>query len=375
MRKSEIGLLEMNSKLAAEILNQFGGKSFFYMVGGKDLCINDDNCLQFKIGRNSASVNTVFVGLRADDTYYLKFSRVWWSNKDFERKETIKKEFEGVYCDQLAELFRETTGLETRMPRIVGFNAKIKSPGISRLCKGEIMKWELIKAIEEQGYKLAGLSENGMGIINIAIESNNVPEKDSNIEVEESEKAMTFQGVKWASKNLEADKYVKVGDRFYIEKLTVKETGSFEKINLENVPVIAVDVRKDSVLFNFENILFRHCIDDDYEEGGNFEETELGVYLKDAFKNALEKAICVGVYDCSLLTKEQVFEDLEYFKSRKNRIKVLSDDSDTWWWWTKSPDASNSTGFCAVTNGGDSGNINASGCIGGVAPAFLITRD
>ena len=84
MRKSEIGLLEMNSQLAAEILNQFGGKSFFYMVGGKDLCINDDNCLQFKIGRNSAAVNTVFVGLRADDTYYLKFSRVWWSNKDFD---------------------------------------------------------------------------------------------------------------------------------------------------------------------------------------------------------------------------------------------------------------------------------------------------
>lgn len=55
------------------------------------------------------------------------------------------------------------------------------------------MKWELIKAIEEQGYKLAGLSENGVGMINIAIESNKVFEKDSNIEVEESEKAMTFQ--------------------------------------------------------------------------------------------------------------------------------------------------------------------------------------
>ena len=237
------------------------------------------------------------------------------------------------------------------------------------------MKWELIKAIEEQGYKLAGLSENGMGMINIAIESNKVAEKDSNIEVEEPEKAMTFQGVKWASKNLEADKYVKVGDRFYIEKLTVKATGSFEKINLENVPVIAVDVRKDGVLFNFENILFRHCIDDDYEEGGNFEETELGVYLKDAFKNALEKAICVGVYDCSLLTKEQVFEDLEYFKLRKNRIKVLSDDSDTWWWWTKSPDASNSTYFCGVSSGGHGISSHASNSGGGVAPAFLITRD
>ena len=178
-----------------------------------------------------------------------------------------------------------------------------------------------------------------------------------------------------ASKNLEADKYVKVGDRFYIEKLTVKATGSFEEINLENVPVIAVDVRKDGVLFNFENILFRHCIDDDYEEDGNFEETELGVYLKDAFKNALEKAICVGVYDCSLLTKEQVFEDLEYFKSRKNRIKVLSDNSDTWWWWTKSPHTSYSTYFCRVANYGNSYYYGASFNISGVAPAFLITRD
>ena len=141
------------------------------------------------------------------------------------------------------------------------------------------------------------------------------------------------------------------------------------------MPVIAVDVRKDGVLFNFENILFRHCIDDDYEEGGNFEETELGVYLKDAFKNALEKSICVGVYDCSLLTKEQVFEDLEYFKSRKNRIKVLSDDSDTWWWWTKSPNASNSTYFCHVSSLGNSYTSTASGSNGGVAPAFLITRD
>lgn len=236
------------------------------------------------------------------------------------------------------------------------------------------MKWELIKAIEEHGYKLAGLSENRMGMINIAIESNKVFEKGSNIEVEESEKVMTFQGVKWASQNLEADKYIKVGDRFYIEKLTVKATGSFEKINLEKVPVIAVDVRKDSVLFNFENILFRHCIDDDYEEGDNFEETELGVYLKDSFKNALEKAICAGVYDCSLLTKEQVSEDLEYFKPRKNRIKVLSDDSDIWWWWTKSPSAASSTYFHAVAYNGYSSS-GASYSRGGVAPAFLITRD
>ena len=40
---------------------------------------------------------------------------------------------------------------------------------------------------------------------------------------------MTFQGVKWASKNLEADKYVKVGDRFYIEKTDSKSDWKFWK--------------------------------------------------------------------------------------------------------------------------------------------------
>ena len=129
------------------------------------------------------------------------------------------------------------------------------------------------------------------------------------------------------------------------------------------------------MLFNFENILFKHCIDEDYVEGSNFEETELGDYLKGAFKNALVKAIGVNIRDCSLLTREQVFDDLEYFKSRKNRIKVLSDDSDTWWWWTKSPSASNATYFCRVGDTGGSASIIAGHSNGGVAPAFLITRD
>ena len=237
------------------------------------------------------------------------------------------------------------------------------------------MKWELIKAIEEQGYKLAGFSENETEGITIFVESDNESEKGCSSELEKPGKPMTFRDVKQAVNSLEADKYVKVGDRFYIKKFTVKATGSFEEINLENVPVIAVDVRKDGVLFNFENILFRHCIDEDYVKSGDFEETELGGYLKNAFRNALVKAIGVDVKDCSLLTKEQVFEDLEYFKSRKNRIKVLNDDSDIWWWWLKSPGASYSTTFCIVTGSGSSYNNSASYGNGGVAPAFLITRD
>lgn len=233
------------------------------------------------------------------------------------------------------------------------------------------MKWELIKAIEEQGYKFAGFFENQMGLINIAIESKN----DSDVELEEPRKALTCAGNNFEVVKTEADNYVKVGDRFYIEKLKVKATGSFKKIELKNVPVIAVDVRKDGVLFNFERILFRHCIDEDIVDGGEFEETELGGYLKNTFKNALEKAIGVDVKDCSLLTREQVFEDLEYFKSRKNRIKTLLDDSDTWFWWLKTPYSANSTPFCGVGSGGYSTSYIAGYGGGGVAPAFLITRD
>lgn len=232
------------------------------------------------------------------------------------------------------------------------------------------MKWELIKVIEEQSYKLAGFSENQMGLINIAIESKN----DSDVELEEPRKTLTWAGNNFEVVKTEADNYVKVGDRFYIEKLTVKATGRFKKIELKNVPVIAVDVREDGVLFNFERILFRHCIDDNYTKGDDFEETELGGYLKNTFKNALEKAIGVDVKDCSLLTREQVFEDLEYFNLRKNRIKTLLDDSDTWYWWLKTPNASNSTIFCRVGSCGDGSDDCASSGGGGVAPAFLITR-
>lgn len=237
------------------------------------------------------------------------------------------------------------------------------------------MKWELIKAIEEQGYKLAGFSENQMGLINIAIESNSESENDSDIRLEEPKKTLTWAGNNFEVVKTEADKYVKVGDRFYIEKLTVEATSSFKKIELKNVPVIDVDVREDGVLFNFERILFRHCIDDNYTKGDEFEKTELGGYLKNTFKNALEKAIGVDVKDCSLLTREQVFEDLEYFKSRKNRIKTLLDDSNTWYWWLKTPYSAHSANFCSVYGYGDSHGSRASFSDGGVAPVFLITRD
>ena len=105
-----------NPMVANTILNQLGGRRFCMMVGAKNL-FYDSNSLYFKIGRNSKSVNYVIIRLEADDTYSMKFCYV------SKRGVKVRKEIpNGVYCDTLAETFRENTGMETRMPRIVGFN-------------------------------------------------------------------------------------------------------------------------------------------------------------------------------------------------------------------------------------------------------------
>ena len=143
--------------------------------------------------------------------------------------------------------------------------------------------------------------------------------------------------------------------------------------------VNGLSVKPSKVVFNFERILFRHCVDEDYVKGGDFEETELGGYLKGKFQNALEKKLGVNVLDCSLFSKENVFEKdseeyMPFFSERKNRIKTLLDDSDTWYWWLKTPHSADSTSFCVVSDAGYSGLNDASSSDGGVAPAFAVGK-
>ena len=238
---------------------------------------------------------------------------------------------------------------------------------------------DLIKVIEAQGFmvekfnkvrnaELCDISET----IEFTVFRNSNEHKCC---CKEAKRSYTFEDIQRFCNENCADKYIKEGDVFVIPgNFTVDEYDDFDKIDTENVRVIAVSVKPSKVVFNFERILFRHCIDDNYTKGDDFEETELGDYLKNTFKNALEKAIGVDVKDCSLLTREQVFEDLEYFKSRKNRIKALLDDSDTWYWWLKTPSSTNSTYFCYVYGGGNSGYTIASHGDGGVAPAFAVVK-
>ena len=186
---------------------------------------------------------------------------------------------------------------------------------------------------------------------------------------------------KWCN-NGEADKYVTAGQQILIPHFKVPavkdcEGEEFDEIDLENVVITAVHVEPRRVVFNFEDILFRHDVD--YEKSGKpFEETPLGVYLAEHFAKALKEY--TGKVNVSLLSKENVFNEdskdfMPYFKAIKNRIKVLAFENDTWWWWLKTPNASNSTSFCIVYDGGASGGNGACGSDGGVAPAFEFTAD
>lgn len=49
----------------------------------------------------------------------------------------------------------------------------------------------------------------------------------------------------------------------------------------------------------------------------------------------------------------------EYFKDRRNRIKV-DEDGDASWWWERSPYGSNSYNFCIVNSYGNANSIVAS---------------
>lgn len=179
-----------------------------------------------------------------------------------------------------------------------------------------------------------------------------------------------------------ADANIKPGQQILIPHFKVPavkdcEGEEFDEIDLENVVITAVHVEPRRVVFNFEDILFRHDVD--YEESGKpFEETPLGVYLAEHFAKALKEY--TGKVNVSLLSKDNVFNEdskdfMPYFKAIKNRIKVLAFENDTWWWWLKTPYASNSTYFCNVSILGNSGHSNASYSDGGVAPAFEFTAD
>jgi hypothetical protein len=106
--------------IATEILRQLGGNKFLVMTGSKNLLfadITDTNknvWLRMDLTRNKAGVNRLKITLNGDDTYTMHFYKQVIKNYV---DVVISKEqkFEGIYCDQLQEIFTQVTGLYTHL--------------------------------------------------------------------------------------------------------------------------------------------------------------------------------------------------------------------------------------------------------------------
>lgn len=101
--------------VAQTILEQLGGRQFVMMTGARNL-LAAPNYLQFKLpgsgGFCKQGINRVVVMLQPSDTYTVEFYR------DRGGKTKMVAQYHDVYVENLREIFREATGLETRMPNV-----------------------------------------------------------------------------------------------------------------------------------------------------------------------------------------------------------------------------------------------------------------
>jgi hypothetical protein len=112
-KMSSVFTKEEQKSIAATILEQLGGGRFQVMTGAKDLTFGEVEgkpFLQFRIGRNGSKANIIVVELDAGrDLYNMKFLQL----RKMELKEL--ESYNGIFFDQLQELFTEYTGLYTSL--------------------------------------------------------------------------------------------------------------------------------------------------------------------------------------------------------------------------------------------------------------------
>lgn len=96
------------SQVAETILAQLGGNRFKVMTGACSFSSGKD-CLTFRLKTNPKRINAVRITLTPLDLYKMEFIKI----KKFEV--VVDKEVDGVYCDQLQEVFTNHTGLYTHL--------------------------------------------------------------------------------------------------------------------------------------------------------------------------------------------------------------------------------------------------------------------
>lgn len=106
--------------VAETILHQLGGGRFVAMTGVYNLCSHEDT-LSMSLPRNKSRANQLHIQYTPDDFYTMKF--IYYRPPRLVKKSLILlpeelsyiSVYEGLYCDQLCDLFTEVTGLYTSL--------------------------------------------------------------------------------------------------------------------------------------------------------------------------------------------------------------------------------------------------------------------
>jgi hypothetical protein len=99
-----------NMQTAQTIMNQLGGNKFIAMTGSKNF-FAIENGLQMNLSKNKVSAQYLKIELTSTDFYKMTF----YSFRGAEMK--IKNKVEGVYFDQLQDIFTNVTGHYTSISK------------------------------------------------------------------------------------------------------------------------------------------------------------------------------------------------------------------------------------------------------------------
>jgi len=99
--------------VSQEIFKQLGGNRFVMMTGAKNIA-GGPSFLSFKLPKAKDGINYVKIKLNSMDTYDIEFGRIRHSMKSGSTYKVIHS-VDGIYNDQLQEIFTQYTGLYTRL--------------------------------------------------------------------------------------------------------------------------------------------------------------------------------------------------------------------------------------------------------------------
>lgn len=112
--------MNVNNDVANIIFQQLGGQRFIAMTGANDF-VGSKNALEFKIPRNKSKANYVKIELDANDTYTVYFKKYSAGGVNLKTgaytkpKNVVLSTKNGIYCDQLCEIFTAYTGMYTNL--------------------------------------------------------------------------------------------------------------------------------------------------------------------------------------------------------------------------------------------------------------------